>query len=148
MLKAIVIDDEPMALEVIKGLTEKVTFVELEGYFTNSFEALKFLQTNKIDLIFLDIKMPDISGIEFLKLIPDPPIVVFTTAYSEHAVESFELDAIDYLLKPFDRDRFSKAIKKVLEYRSIPSVMEQKLSSVHTTIHSLLARIANLYRVF
>jgi DNA-binding LytR/AlgR family response regulator len=116
MLKAIVIDDEPMALEVIKGLTEKVTFVELEGYFTNSFEALKFLQTNKIDLIFLDIKMPDISGIEFLKSIPDPPIVVFTTAYSEHAVESFELDAIDYLLKPFSLARFLKACNKAYEH--------------------------------
>jgi DNA-binding LytR/AlgR family response regulator len=115
MLKAIVIDDEPMALEVIKGLTEKVTFVELNGYFTNSFEALKFLQTNKVDLIFLDIKMPDISGIEFLKAITNPPMVIFTTAYSEHAVESFELDAIDYLLKPFSLSRFLKACNKAYE---------------------------------
>ena len=112
MLKAIVIDDEPMALEVIKGLTEKVTFVELQEYFTNSFEALKFLQTSKVDLVFLDIKMPDISGIEFLKAITDPPMVIFTTAYSEHAVESFELDAIDYLLKPFSLARFLKACNK------------------------------------
>jgi DNA-binding LytR/AlgR family response regulator len=116
MLKAIVIDDEPMALEVIKGLTEKVTFVELEGYFTDSFKALAFLQTNKIDLIFLDIKMPDISGIEFLKSIHDPPMVIFTTAYSEHAVESFELDAIDYLLKPFSLARFLKACNKAYEH--------------------------------
>ncbi len=116
MLKAIVIDDEPMALEVIKGLTEKVTFVELEGYFTNSFEGLRFLQTNKVDLIFLDIKMPDISGIEFLKSIPNPPMVIFTTAYSEHAVESFELDAIDYLLKPFSLARFLKACNKAYEH--------------------------------
>ncbi|MEO7536326.1 MAG: LytTR family DNA-binding domain-containing protein [Ferruginibacter sp.] len=116
MLKAIVIDDEPMALEVIKGLTEKVTFVELSGYFTNSFEALRFLQTNKIDLIFLDIKMPDISGIELLKSITNPPMVIFTTAYSEHAVESFELDAIDYLLKPFSLARFLKACNKAYEH--------------------------------
>ncbi len=115
MLKAIVIDDEPMALEVIKGLTEKVIFVELAGYFTNSFEAMGFLQTNKIDLIFLDIKMPDISGIEFLKSIPNPPMVIFTTAYSEHAIESFELDAMDYLLKPFSLTRFLKACNKAYE---------------------------------
>jgi DNA-binding LytR/AlgR family response regulator len=116
MLKAIVIDDEPLALEVIKALTEKVTFVELTGYFTNSFQAMEFLQTHQVDLLFLDIKMPDISGIEFLKSIPDPPMVVFTTAYSEHAVEGFELDAIDYLLKPFSLTRFLKACNKAYEY--------------------------------
>jgi DNA-binding LytR/AlgR family response regulator len=116
MLKAIVIDDEPLALEVIKGLTDKVTFVELAGYFTNSFQAMEFLQTHKIDLLFLDIKMPDISGIEFLKSIPNPPMVIFTTAYSEHAIEGFELDAIDYLLKPFSLTRFLKACNKAYEY--------------------------------
>jgi DNA-binding LytR/AlgR family response regulator len=116
MLKAIVIDDEPMALEVIKCLTEKVTFVELTGYFTNSFRAMEFLQSNKVDLLFLDIKMPDISGIEFLKSIPDPPMVIFTTAYSEHAVEGFELNAIDYLLKPFSLTRFLKACNKAYEH--------------------------------
>ncbi len=116
MLKAIVIDDEPLALEVIKSLTDKVTFVELTGYFTNSFEAMGFLQTNKVDLIFLDIKMPDISGIEFLKSISNPPMIIFTTAYSEHAVESFELNAIDYLLKPFSLARFLKSCNKAYEH--------------------------------
>lgn len=115
MLKAIVIDDEPLALEVIKELTEKVTFVELTGYFTNSFEARNFIETNKVDLLFLDIRMPDISGIEFLKSISDPPMVIFTTAYSKHAVEGFELDAIDYLLKPFSLTRFLKACNKAYE---------------------------------
>jgi DNA-binding LytR/AlgR family response regulator len=116
MLKAIVIDDEPLALEVIKGLTEKVTFIELAAYFTNSFEAMAFLQTNKVDLLLLDIKMPDVSGIELLKSIPNPPMVIFTTAYSEHALEGFELDAIDYLLKPFSLTRFLKACNKAYEY--------------------------------
>lgn len=116
MLKAIVIDDEPLALEVIKGLTEKVTFIELTAYFTNSFEAMAFLQKNKVDLLLLDIKMPDISGIELLKSISNPPLVIFTTAYSEHAVEGFELDAIDYLLKPFSLTRFLKACNKAYEY--------------------------------
>ena len=116
MLKAIVIDDEPLALEVIKNLTEKITFVEIAGYFTNSFQAMAFLKSNPVDLLFLDIKMPDISGIELLKSIPDPPLVIFTTAYSEHAVEGFELDAIDYLLKPFSLARFLKACNKAYEF--------------------------------
>ncbi|HXL58771.1 MAG TPA: LytTR family DNA-binding domain-containing protein [Chitinophagaceae bacterium] len=115
MLKAIAIDDEPIALEVIKNLSLKISFVELRGFFTDAFEAVGFLRKEKIDLIFLDIKMPDISGIDFLKSIPNPPMVIFTTAYSEHAVQSFELDAIDYLLKPFSQSRFLKACNKAYE---------------------------------
>ena len=115
MLKAIVIDDEPIALEVIKNLSSKISFIEVKKFFTDAFEAIDFLQKEKVDLIFLDIKMPDISGIEFLKAISNPPMVIFTTAYSEHAVQSFELDAIDYLLKPFSQSRFLKACNKAYE---------------------------------
>jgi DNA-binding LytR/AlgR family response regulator len=119
MLHAIAIDDEPIALEVLKSLSEKVTFMEIKAYFTNAFEAMEYLQQNKVDLLFLDIKMPDISGIEFLKVIPNVPLVIFTTAYSEHAVESFELDAIDYLLKPFSFTRFLKACNKAYEQHNL-----------------------------
>ncbi|MBN8787074.1 MAG: response regulator transcription factor [Terrimonas sp.] len=115
MLKAIAIDDEPIALEVVKSLSGKVPFIELKACFTNAFEALTYLQREKIDLVFLDIKMPDITGIEWLKSVPQPPMVIFTTAYSEHAVESFELDAVDYLLKPFSLARFLKAANKANE---------------------------------
>jgi len=115
MLKAIAIDDEPIALEVIKSLAGHVVFIEIEACFTNSFKAMEHLQQHKTDLVFLDIKMPDISGIDFLKSIPNPPMVIFTTAYSEHAVQSFELDAIDYLLKPFSLPRFLKACNKAHE---------------------------------
>ena len=115
MLKAIAIDDEPIALEVMKNLAANVVFMEMAACFTNSFLAMDYLQKNKIDLIFLDIKMPNISGIDFLKSIPNPPMVIFTTAYSEHAVQSFELDAIDYLLKPFSLPRFLKACNKAHE---------------------------------
>jgi two-component system LytT family response regulator len=115
MLKAIAIDDEPIALEVVKNLSSKIPFVELKAVFTDAFKAIEFLQKEKIDLIFLDIKMPDISGIDFLRSISNPPMVIFTTAYSEHAVQSFELNAIDYLLKPFSQSRFLKACNKAYE---------------------------------
>jgi DNA-binding LytR/AlgR family response regulator len=115
MLKAIAIDDEPIALDIIKALASKVGFLEIVGTYTDAFEAMKRLQQERIDLLFLDIKMPDISGIEFLRSIPHPPMVIFTTAYSEHAVQSFELDAIDYLLKPFSQGRFLKACNKAYE---------------------------------
>jgi DNA-binding LytR/AlgR family response regulator len=115
MLKAIAIDDEPVALNVIQSLAAKISFLQIAACFTNAFEALPYLQQQKIDLIFLDIKMPDISGIDFLKAIPNPPMIIFTTAYSEHAVQSFELDAIDYLLKPFSQARLLKACTKAYE---------------------------------
>ncbi|GAA4319790.1 LytTR family DNA-binding domain-containing protein [Mucilaginibacter gynuensis] len=112
---AIAIDDEPIALDVVRSHAAKVPFVELTATFTNAFDALAYLQQNKVDLMFLDIKMPDISGIDFLNTLSNPPMVVFTTAYSEHAVKSFELDAIDYLLKPFSLSRFLKACNKAHE---------------------------------
>jgi len=115
MLKAIAIDDEPVALDVIKSLAAKITFMQVAASFTNAFDAIPFLQQQKVDLIFLDIKMPDISGIDFLQSLQRPPMVIFTTAYSEHAVQSFELDAIDYLLKPFSQARFLKACTKAYE---------------------------------
>jgi len=115
MLRAIAIDDEPIALDVIRSLSAKISFIEIKDFFTDAFKAIDYLQKEEIDLIFLDIKMPDISGIDFLKSINRPPMVIFTTAYSEHAVQSFELDAIDYLLKPFSQARFLKACNKAYE---------------------------------
>lgn len=115
MLKALAIDDEPMALEVIKSHASKVSFVDLQDTYTDAIKAIEYLQHEEIDLIFLDIKMPDISGMEFAALLPNKPMIVFTTAYSEHAVKSFELDAVDYLLKPFSLARFTKACAKANE---------------------------------
>ena len=115
MLQAIAIDDEPIALEIIKNLAAEIPFIEVSACFTDVLAAANYLQKNKVDLLFLDIKMPKLSGIAFLKTIPHPPLVIFTTAYSEHAVQSFELDAIDYLLKPFSLDRFLKACNKAFE---------------------------------
>lgn len=114
-MRAIAIDDEPMALEIVKSHASKVPFLELLAEFTDAFKALDFLQKEKVDLIFLDIKMPDISGLDFFKSLSKKPLVIFTTAYSEHAVSSFDLDAVDYLLKPFSLPRFVKSCNKAFE---------------------------------
>jgi DNA-binding LytR/AlgR family response regulator len=114
-MKAIAIDDEPIALEIIKSHAAKVPFLELKAVFTDAFKAMEYLQKEAVDLIFLDIKMPDISGIEFFNSLTKKPLLIFTTAYSEHAVTSFEMDAVDYLLKPFSLARFIKGCNKAFE---------------------------------
>jgi two-component system, LytTR family, response regulator len=119
LLTAIAIDDEPRALEVVQIHAQKVSFLELKATFTDAFEAIPYLQQHKIDLIFLDIKMPDISGIEFLHILQKTPMIIFTTAYSEYAVNGFELDAVDYLMKPFSLVRFTKACNKALEIKTL-----------------------------
>jgi two-component system, LytTR family, response regulator len=115
MITAIAIDDEPMALEVIKAHSAKVTFLNLKGTFVSAMEALEFLKTNPVDLVFLDINMPDITGLDFSQLLPAGTGVIFTTAYSQYAADAFNLSAIDYLVKPFDFLRFMKACQKAME---------------------------------
>jgi DNA-binding LytR/AlgR family response regulator len=130
---AIAIDDEPKALDIVRVFAEKVPFLELKATFQDAFEALDYLQKEAVDLIFLDIKMPDISGLEFLKVLSNPPLVIFTTAYAEHAVQSYDFDAIDYLLKPFALSRFLKACTKaneVLKIRGVATEGENRRQSV------------------
>jgi DNA-binding LytR/AlgR family response regulator len=119
LMNAIAIDDEPLALEVIRSHAAKVPFLELKECFTDAFEAMDFLQRETVNLLFLDIKMPDISGMDFAKSLTIKPMIVFTTAYSAHAVQGFELDAVDYLLKPFSLSRFLKACNKARELQSL-----------------------------
>src|SRR5919205_1623776 len=114
-MKAIAIDDEPIALEIIKSHAAKVPFLDLRAEFTDAFKALEYLQKESIDLIFLDIKMPDISGIDFFNSLSKKPLLIFTTAYTEHAFTSFEMNAVDYLLKPFSLARFIKSCNKAFE---------------------------------
>lgn len=112
-MKCIIIEDEIPAQGVLKNYISKLADLELEGSFQSAVNANAFLQKNTPDLIFLDINLPDISGIQYIKTLIDPPIIIMTTAYHEHAVESFELDAIcDYLVKPISFERFLKSINK------------------------------------
>ncbi len=114
-MKAIAIDDEPIAISIIQMHAEKVPFLNLKATFTDAFKALDYLQKEEVDLLFLDIKMPDISGIEFFSSLSKKPLLIFTTAYQEHAAQSFDLDAVDYLLKPFSLARFIKGCNKAFE---------------------------------
>jgi DNA-binding LytR/AlgR family response regulator len=117
MLTCIAIDDEPLALEVLKKYIAKIYFLDLKGTFTDPFEAQKLMDTTPVDILFLDIQMPDINGIEFSRIVNKKnTAIVFTTAFSEYAVEGFNVDAIDYLLKPIEYDRFLKAVYKAKEY--------------------------------
>ncbi|MDA3952339.1 MAG: LytTR family DNA-binding domain-containing protein [Bacteroidales bacterium] len=123
-MRCIAVDDEPRALEIIDNFISKIDFLDLVGKFRNPVDAIDFLLQNKIDLIFLDINMPDITGTELVKILNQKPMIIFTTAYSEYAIESYELDAIDYLLKPFEFDRFLKAVIKAKEASKLSSGVE------------------------
>jgi len=112
MIKAIAVDDEPPALEILENYCRRTEKVELMKVFTSTSRALEYLEQFSADLIFLDINMPSISGLEFAKRIPQQSMVIFTTSYTEYAVESYSLNAVDYLLKPYTFARFQQAIEK------------------------------------
>jgi DNA-binding LytR/AlgR family response regulator len=115
MLNCIAIDDEPLALDLIEGFISKVPFLNLIKKCNRAVEAVEIIQSGKTDLIFLDIQMPDINGIQLLKTLKPKPMVIFTTAFEQYALESYELDVVDYLLKPIPFERFLKAVNKAHE---------------------------------
>src|ERR1700741_1178674 len=112
MITCIAIDDEPKALEVIERYCQKTSLVDLRATFREPVKAIEFLNREKVDLIFLDINMPDISGMQLVQTLSPRPMIIFTTAYSHYAVESYDLNALDYLVKPITFDRFLAAINK------------------------------------
>lgn len=112
-INAIIIDDEPLAIDVLKKFSDTIDYLNLTKTFTNPVEAIKFLSENKIDLIFLDIEMPMINGVDLVEALNSKPSIIFTTAFPQYAVDGFNLDAVDYLLKPISYKRFLKAINKV-----------------------------------
>jgi DNA-binding LytR/AlgR family response regulator len=115
-LSCIIVDDESLALDVLEDNVAKVPFLKLEARCRNAFEALEYLQNQQVDLIFLDIQMPGITGVQFLEGLTHKPMVIFVTAYQQYAIEGFNLDVIDYVLKPISFERFLKAANKALDY--------------------------------
>jgi len=126
MIYVIAIDDEPLALKLVTGYIKKTPFLELVGEFDNPISAMEFLDQTPVDLIYLDIQMPDLIGTEFARILSNGPKIIFTTAYEKYAIEGFRLDAVDYLLKPFGYEEFlvaSQKARKLLE-------LEQKAISI------------------
>ena len=117
MLKVIIVDDEPLALDVLETYISKIPQLELVGRYSNALEANEALQNNEVDLMFLDIQMPQLTGTDFVKTLQNPPMVVFTTAYPNYAIQGFDLNALDYLLKPVSLERFMKAVNKGIEQK-------------------------------
>ncbi len=141
MIHCIAIDDEPLALQLINEYCGKISFLQLDKVFTNTDEARFWLSQNKVDLLFLDIQMPDVNGLQFYKSLSVKPLVIFTTAYKDFAVEGFNVDAVDYLLKPFEYDRFLKAVYKSKEYLEFLSSQELQLNSIFVKVNYEIMKI-------
>ncbi|OXB04153.1 DNA-binding response regulator [Flavobacterium plurextorum] len=131
-MKCVIIDDEPLAVELLEDFVQKVDSLELISTFNNAIDAVSFINQNNVDLIFLDIQMPHFSGIDFLNTIEKKPLVIFTTAYSDYAVEGFNLGAVDYLVKPIPFHRFLKSVVRAQQIvnpaTAVSSISENTLT--------------------
>jgi len=126
-INCIAIDDEPLALDIIKDYCSKVSFLNLLKSFDNAIESIEYIRSNKVDLIFLDIQMEELTGIQLLNALKHRPFVIFTTAYERYAIQGFELDVVDYMLKPISFERFIKGVNKVFERMQVdPQVVKQE----------------------
>jgi len=140
-IKCIIVDDEPASREILKNYIENCSSLELIKSCTNAFEATEIINQKSVHLIFLDINMPKLSGLSFYRSLTHPPYVIFTTAYPEFAVEGFEVNAIDYLLKPFPFERFMKAVNKAVE------IIDDKPKTGQETDYILLKSEKKIYKV-
>lgn len=130
-IRCLVVDDEPPARDVLTRYIGQVPFLQLAGTCSNALEAISFLQTHPVDLLFLDIRMPKLNGNELVKILKNPPKIVFTTAHAEYALEGYDLDAMDYLLKPVQFERFLKAVRKAFQLQTAPA----EISAVPDGLH-------------
>lgn len=135
-IRCLLVDDEPLAIQLLQNHLEKLDIFEVVAKCSNAVKALEVLRTESIDLIFLDIKMPQISGIDFLKTLKNPPSIIVTTAYREYALDGYDLDIVDYLLKPITFDRFFKAADRYLRTVQIPSIPVLPLPDQYICIKS------------
>ncbi len=142
-MNVLIVDDEPIAQDILEVYIGKTPGLQLAGKCRNALEAFRILNTTQVDLLLLDINMPEITGIDFIKTLKNPPLVIFTTAYSEYAIESYELNAVDYLLKPISFERFLKAVNKasdILSRKELPAGTPQD-SSIFIKADGKLVRI-------
>ncbi|EIJ40547.1 response regulator of the LytR/AlgR family [Galbibacter orientalis DSM 19592] len=128
MLKYIIIDDEPLAHEIIEEFCSMLPHLQLEKNCYSAMDAMQYLNENTVDFMFLDINMPKLKGLDFLKTLSNPPKTIVTTAYKEHAIEGFELNVVDYILKPFSLDRLVKAVNKVSESQALKTITKEVAS--------------------
>jgi two-component system LytT family response regulator len=133
-INCIAIDDEPLALDIIKDYALKIPFLDLKCTFYNALESLNYLKNNSVDLLFLDIQMEELTGIQLLNILKQKPLVIFTTAYDNYAIKGFELDAVDYLLKPISFERFLKAVDKAYEKLQFDKVLKSGNNSTQNQI--------------
>lgn len=133
-LKAIIIDDEPLAINVLKNYVEQIKELKLVDTFSNAVDASTFLQSNEVDIIFLDIHMPILDGLEFLKTLHEAPMVIITTAHEEFALESFELEVLDYLIKPIPFPRFLKSVNRIIKLKQGNDSAEKNANNDHPSI--------------
>lgn len=133
-VKCLIIDDEPLAINIIKNYIEQIEDLDLINSFSNAIDGLNFLKNNTVDAIFLDINMPVLDGINFIKSLENPPLLIITSAYNEFAIETYELDVLDYLVKPIEFPRFMKAINKINRRLEIIHKVPQENSKEHPFI--------------
>jgi len=148
-MTCIAVDDEPKALDILTLFIARISFLELLGTFRDPFQAMNYIAENKPDLIFLDISMPEMTGLQLLRSLPNPPLVILTTAYSEHALDGYELNVVDYLLKPFEFERFLKAVMKAKELSALKAgpVRKEKKSSGYEDQVVFIKDGTKIYRI-
>jgi DNA-binding LytR/AlgR family response regulator len=127
-LSCLIVDDEPLSQDVLKKFVDDTPMLQLSGTCSDAYEAIAFLNNNSVDLLFLDINMPRLSGINFARSLEHPPLIIFTTAYAEYAIEGFELSAVDYLIKPIAFERFLKAVNKALSQVKAERIIEKNIN--------------------
>ncbi len=147
-IKCLIIEDEPIAREVLRDYIRKLDDFELAGEFENALEALSFMKQNPIDLIFLDINMPQLTGIEFLRSLSHPPKTIITTAYRKYALEGFELQVLDYLLKPYSFERFFQAIEKYYETLTYPVTMHSSDTPISSKAYLYLQDNRKTHKIY
>ena len=144
-MRCIIVDDEPLAHKVILNYSKDLPHLEIIKSCHTALEAIQFLSQNSVDLIFLDINMPRLKGLDFLRTLSNPPLIIITTAYQEHALESYELNVCDYLLKPFSFERFIKAVNKVQQQKNLVDQANRPTETPHTATKNDLQQETSIF---